>query len=41
MSTPFRLLAGQDPDVVELNLHVSGTGTVWIDEIKLLKRPLK
>ena len=39
-STPFRLLAGQNPDVVELNIHISGHGTVWIDEIKLLKRPL-
>ncbi len=39
-STPFKLLAGQNPDVVELNIYVSGSGTVWIDEIKLLKRPL-
>ena len=39
-STPFKLLAGQNPDVVELNIYVSGRGTVWIDEIKLLKRPL-
>ncbi len=40
-STPFKLRAGQNPDVVELNIHVSGHGTVWIDEIKLLKRPLQ
>lgn len=39
-STPFKLLAGQNPDIVELNIHVSGSGTVWVDEIKLLKRPL-
>ena len=39
-STPFKLGAGQNPDVVELNIYVSGRGTVWIDEIKLLKRPL-
>ena len=39
-STPFKLLAGQNPDVVELNVHVSGSGTVWIDDIRLLKRPL-
>jgi hypothetical protein len=41
MSTPFKLRAGEDPDVVELNIFVSGTGTVWIDEIRLLKRPLE
>ena len=40
-STPFKLLAGQNPDVVELNIHVIGRGTVWIDEIELLKRPLQ
>ena len=39
-STPFKLLAGQNPDVVELNVHVTGRGTVWIDDIRLLKRPL-
>ena len=39
-STPFKLLAGQNPDVVELNIYVSGSGTVWIDDIKLLKRPM-
>ncbi len=39
-STPFKLLAGQNPDVVELNINVSGSGTVWVDDIKLLKRPL-
>ena len=39
-STPFRLLAGQNPDVVELNIIVTGRGTVWVDDIKLLKKPL-
>ena len=39
-STPFKLRAGENPDIVELNIHVSGRGTVWIDEIELLKRPL-
>ncbi len=39
-STPFKLRKGENPDVVELNIHVSGRGTVWIDEITLLKRPL-
>jgi hypothetical protein len=39
-STPFRLKPGENPDVVELNIYVSGRGTVWIDDIRLLKRPL-
>mgnify|MGYP001094586596 CR=1 FL=1 len=38
-STPFTLRAGEMPDLIKLNLHVSGTGTVWIDDISLLKRP--
>lgn len=40
-STPFKLRAGENPDVVELNIYVSGRGTVWIDKIELLKRPLE
>lgn len=39
--TPFFLQKGQNPNNVELNLVVNGTGTVWIDDIKLLKAPLK
>jgi hypothetical protein len=37
---PFRLEAGQAPENVKLNLVVEGTGTVWIDDIKLLSNPL-
>ena len=40
VSTPFRLREGENPDIVRLNLFVNGTGTVWIDDIRLLKRPL-
>jgi hypothetical protein len=40
-STPFKLRPGENPDVVELGIHVSGRGTVWIDGIELLKRPLE
>ncbi len=40
-STPFRLREGENPDIVELNIYVNGQGTVWIDDIKLLKRPLE
>lgn len=37
----FMLQKGESPDYVKLNLAVNGTGTVWIDEIKLLKAPLE
>ena len=40
-STSFKLKAGENPDIVKLNLHVSGKGTVWIDDISLLKRPVE
>lgn len=38
--TPFRLKAGENPDSVYLNVVVDGRGTVWIDDIRLLKGPL-
>lgn len=38
---PFFLEKGQKPDNVKLNLVIDGTGTAWIDDIKLLKAPLK
>ncbi len=38
---PFFLQKGQKPDNVKLNLVIEGTGTVWIDDIKLLKTPLQ
>ena len=38
--TPFFLQEGQTPDGVKLNLVIEGTGTVWIDDIRLLKGPL-
>ncbi|MDD3642985.1 MAG: hypothetical protein PHQ19_05955 [Candidatus Krumholzibacteria bacterium] len=41
VSTPFRLRAGENPDAVKLNLFVNGAGTVWIDDIRLLRRPLR
>lgn len=41
VSTPFRLREGENPDIVRLNLFVNGTGTVWIDDIRLLQRPLR
>lgn len=39
--TPFFLKKGENPDNVKLNLVINGKGTVWIDDIRLLKGPLK
>ncbi len=38
--TPFFLQRGENPDRVSLNLVVDGRGTVWIDDITLVKSPL-
>ncbi len=38
--TPFYLEKGQNPDRVKLNLVIKGSGTVWVDDIKLVKQPL-
>jgi len=38
--TPFFLQKGQNPDNVKLNLVITGPGTIWIDDIRLLKAPL-
>lgn len=37
---PFLLQPGQKPELIKLNLVVNGTGTVWIDDIRLTKGPL-
>ncbi len=39
--TPFFLKKGENPDNVKLNLVIKGKGAVWIDDIRLLKGPLK
>ena len=39
--TPFLLERGQNPGNVKLNLVVEGTGTVWIDDVRLLRAPLR
>lgn len=39
--TPFFLQKGQKPELVKLNVVINGQGTVWIDDISLLKGPLK
>lgn len=39
--TPFFLRKGEKPDIIKLNLVVNGRGTVWIDDVRLLKGPLQ
>ncbi|MGC9527772.1 MAG: hypothetical protein ACP5D7_19740 [Limnospira sp.] len=36
--TPFILRPGENPDNIKLNLVIEGTGTVWIDDIRLIER---
>jgi hypothetical protein len=38
ITTPFMLKENEMPDSFKLNLVVNGSGTVWIDDIKLVKR---
>ncbi len=40
METPFLLKEGQNPDNIKLNIVINGKGTVWIDDIHLVKAPL-
>lgn len=37
--TPFLLERGQNPDHIALNIVITGPGTVWVDDIALLKAP--
>lgn len=39
LEIPFFFKAGQRPDKVTLNLIIGGPGTVWVDDIRLAKRP--
>jgi hypothetical protein len=39
--TPFFLKTGENPDNVRLNLVIDGSGTVWIDDIRLLQAALR
>jgi hypothetical protein len=41
VETPFLLKKGENPDNVKLNLVIDGKGTVWIDDIRLLKGALE
>ncbi len=40
VSTPFFLQKGQRPDLIRLNLVVSGPGRVWVDDVRLQRQPL-
>lgn len=35
---PFFMKKGENPDNIKLNIVCEGSGTVWIDDIRLLKR---
>lgn len=41
VETPFFLQKGDNPDNIKLNLVIDGKGTVWIDDIRLLKGALE
>ncbi len=38
--TPFFLRKGENPDNVKLNLVINGSGTAWIDDMRLIKGSL-
>ena len=40
LEAPFLLKESEKPDNIKLNLVIDGRGTVWIDDIRLIKRPL-
>lgn len=39
LETPFLLQPGQHARKVTLNIVVNGTGTIWVDDVRLLKEP--
>ena len=39
LETIFFLKKGENPDNVKLNIAVDGKGIVWVDDLKLIKRP--
>ena len=38
LETDFFLKAGENPDNIRLNIVIAGTGTVWIDDVRLVER---
>ena len=41
LQTPFFLQPGQSAQKATLNIVINGKGTVWVDDVQLLKEPLK
>ena len=41
LQTPFILQKGQRPDKITLNLVINGHGTVWVDEVIVVKTALQ
>ena len=41
LETPFFLQEGQKVQKVTLNVVIEGTGTIWIDAVKLVRQPLQ
>jgi hypothetical protein len=41
LQTPFILQAGQRAEKVTLNVVINGKGTIWIDDVQLIKEPLQ
>ena len=41
LETPFIFETGQMSSYFKLNLVIEGSGTVWVDDIRLLKGPMK
>jgi hypothetical protein len=39
--TPFFLKKGENPDNVRLNMVIDGRGTAWIDDIRVVRSPLR
>jgi hypothetical protein len=40
LEIPFFLKAGENPDNVKLNVVCEGAGTVWVDDVRLIKRAI-
>lgn len=41
LQTPFILQKGQRPDKITLNLVINGHGTVWVDDVVVMKTALQ
>ncbi len=40
LETAFFLKSGENPVDIKLNIVIEGKGTVWIDDVRLIKEPL-